>query len=48
MENIMTILPGHAELQTAVKDFSLAVALTLGATVGFFFLMDAAVRLLGV
>ncbi len=43
----MTFLPGNAELQTAIKEFGLATALTLGATVAFLVLMEATVRLLG-
>lgn len=43
----MTFLPGNAELQHAIKEFGLATALTLGATVTFLVFMEAAVRLLG-
>jgi len=43
----MTFLPGSAELQTAIKDFGLATALTLAATVSFLALMEATIRLLG-
>lgn len=43
----MTFLPGNAELQTAIKDFGLATALTLTATVSFLVFMEAIIGLLG-
>ena len=46
-DTTMTFLPGTPELHTAIKEFGLATALTLGATVTFLVFMEAAVRLLG-